>query len=250
MKTFPKVSKIVLSAALILSIAGFAFADPEDDSPFDDRPFGRSYGGMMGGGMMGGRSTGPGMMGRGYTNGNMMGGCVGDGSYIGFPGGERLNMEDVEKSIDEFIRNNRLDDIEVAEVMEFDQNFYAQLVESDSGIGALEVLIDPFTGFVSAEPGPNMMWNTKYGHMGGWSRTFDRSMRIDEKEAVESAQEYLDYYKTDLVADDHADRFYGYYTLHVLEGNEIVGMLSVNGFDGRVWYHNWHGDFLGMDDHD
>ena len=23
-----------------------------------------------------------------------------------------------------------------------------------------------------------------------------------------------------------------------------VGMLSVDGFTGQVWYHNWHGTFI------
>jgi len=27
-------------------------------------------------------------------------------------------------------------------------------------------------------------------------------------------------------------------------------MLSVNGYTGAVWYHTWHGSFLGMKEHD
>jgi len=45
---------------------------------------------------------------------------------------------------------------------------------------------------------------------------------------------------------EEADRFYGYYTLHVLKDGQIYGMLSVNGYTGQVWYHSWHGPFLGM----
>ena len=76
-------------------------------------------------------------------------------------------------------------------------------------------------------------------------------MGVNETQAAQYAQEYLDAHDTGLVADDHADAFYGYYTLHVLEDEKIVGMLSVNGFDGSVWYHSWHGDYIGMsaDDH-
>jgi hypothetical protein len=25
---------------------------------------------------------------------------------------------------------------------------------------------------------------------------------------------------------------------------EIFGIFSVNGHDGRVWYHNWHGSYI------
>src|SRR5215208_4245387 len=57
--------------------------------------------------------------------------------------------------------------LEVVDVMEFTNNYYAQVRESDSGIGAMELLIDKRTGWVRPEPGPNMMWNTKYGMMGG-----------------------------------------------------------------------------------
>ena len=40
-------------------------------------------------------------------------------------------------------------------------------VERLGGIHAFELLIDRHSGAVYPEPGPNMMWNTKYGHMGG-----------------------------------------------------------------------------------
>lgn len=52
--------------------------------------------------------------------------------------------------------------LKVAEVLHFEDNFYAKLVDSN-GNGATEVLVDPQTGFVSIEYGPAMMWNTRYG---------------------------------------------------------------------------------------
>ena len=52
--------------------------------------------------------------------------------------------------------------LRVDEVMQFERNFYAKLVDS-SGNGATEVLVDPSTGVVSTEYGPAMMWNTRYG---------------------------------------------------------------------------------------
>ena len=58
-----------------------------------------------------------------------------------------------------------VDDFAVAEVMEFKNNFYAVVEEPSTGRGAFELLIDPYTGAVAPEPGPNMMWNDKYGHM-------------------------------------------------------------------------------------
>jgi hypothetical protein len=52
--------------------------------------------------------------------------------------------------------------LKVDEVLQFKDNFYAKLVDSN-GTGATEVLVDPQTGAVSIEYGPAMMWNTKYG---------------------------------------------------------------------------------------
>jgi len=94
------------------------------------------------------------------------------------------------------------------------------------------------------------MWHTKYGHM-SWLRWLpwvnsSGEMSISREEARKIAQEYLNRTRFDLVVDDEADSFYGYYTLHTLRDGKIVGMLSVNGSSGRVWMHTWHGTFLGM----
>jgi hypothetical protein len=71
-------------------------------------------------------------------------------------------------------------------------------------------------------------------------------MTVSPEEAVQAAQSYLDQIQSGLTADDHADPFYGYYTLHTLRDGQVVGMLSVNGYTSQVWYHTWHGDFVGM----
>jgi hypothetical protein len=134
--------------------------------------------------------------------------------------------------------------------MEFTDNFYAEVEEQSSRVHAFELLIDPYTGAIHPEPGPNMMWNTKYGHMGGWrgdgTQRPTADMPVSAAEAQEYSQRYLDSYLPGTMADEHAEAFYGYYTLHVLQDGEVVGMLSVNGFAGQVWYHNWHGEFIQM----
>jgi YHS domain-containing protein len=45
---------------------------------------------------------------------------------------------------------------------------------------------------------------------------------------------------------DEADGFCGYYTIHAVKDGQIYGMLSVDGYSGQVWYHNWHGQFVDM----
>jgi hypothetical protein len=57
-------------------------------------------------------------------------------------------------------------DLAIDEIMEFELNYYVIYYEKSTGIGAFEMLINKDTGRIFPEYGPNMMWNTKYGHAG------------------------------------------------------------------------------------
>ncbi len=152
-------------------------------------------------------------------------------------------------------------DLRVGEVMQFENNYYVELVEPGGELGT-EVLVDPTTGAVSIEYGPAMMWNTRYGMMGGsgagaimsgdfrgdptWTPspvTAQPSVSAQEAEAI--AARWLAREQGTLRAGK-ADAFPGYYTIHTLEGDQVAGMLSVNAYTGAVWYHWWHGPFLSM----
>jgi hypothetical protein len=159
-----------------------------------------------------------------------------------------LTIEEAHEAVEEYLALQGYPDLEIAEVMEFGLNFYAIAREPDTGVGAMELLVDKETGGVSLEPGPNMMWNARYGMhgrggmMGGGSET----NAIPPDEAVEIAQRWLDANRSGVSVDEHADPFYGYYTIHTVEDGAIEGMLSVHGTTGQVWYHTWHGPFLQM----
>jgi hypothetical protein len=98
----------------------------------------------------------------------------------------------------------------------------------------------------------DMMGEGQYGGMmggnmmGNFGYAPDAEINIIAEEASASAQEYLDAYLPGKTADETADTFPGYYTLHVLEDGEVVGMLSVNAYTGQVFIHHWHGDFIEM----
>jgi hypothetical protein len=231
-------------------------------------PYNVSPGMMRGGrGMMGGAYTDDE---RAYPYGYGMGPGMMGGANSGLADVEPLTVEKAEGAIDEYLAAVGDGDFELGEIMIFDNHAYGQIVEESTGIGAMEVLVDPVTQAVYPEYGPNMMWNTKYGHhaggaggpgmMGGrgmmgpgygWQVVPDpdAELSIDEEEAVEAAQDYLDATLPGAQADEHADPFYGYYTLHVLRDGEVTGMLSVNGTTGEVWLHTWHGDFVEMAGH-
>jgi hypothetical protein len=176
--------------------------------------------------------------------------------------GDALSLEEAVEISEAYIDNYGGESLEIAEVMQFDNHFYAQAIESKTGIHAFEILIDPFTAQVYPEPGPNMMWNTKYGMMGnrgmmGWfggmSGGFrnlpNRKMSISPERAREFAQAKLDSTLPGTTIDEEVDVFHGYYTIHTLQEGEVVGMLSVNGYTGQIWIHTWHGEFVDMTDH-
>jgi hypothetical protein len=162
-----------------------------------------------------------------------------------------FNLDQALTIAESYSTSQNIPDLAIDEVMEFEQNFYIIYNEKSTGIGAFEMLIDKSTGRIFPEYGPNMMWNTKYGHggmMGDWngmngSPLLSGPMLIEEEKAVEIAQDFLDgVYLETFPEDPHP--FYGYYTIHVTKDGEIYGMLSVNGYDGSVWYHNWHGAYI------
>jgi hypothetical protein len=183
-------------------------------------------------GMMG---NGRGMMGNGYR---MM---AGPGSSGWGGTGNRISIDQARTAAEEYVTavNSGL---AVVEVMEFENNFYALVTETQSGRGAFELLVDPYTGSVGPEPGPNMMWNDRYGHMsfggGGENR-----VTLDEARAF--AQQELDSQLPGSTVHQDGASFYGYYTFDFdSPDGSIAGMLSVEGSSGAVWVHTWHGGFL------
>jgi len=170
-------------------------------------------------------------------------------------------------------------DLRVGEVMRFDNHYYAELTDED-GRAATEVLVDPGTGTVMLEPGPAMMWNTRYGMMSGmgmmggtrtgsdstplgpggmmgaggmmgdpsWTPARARGASAGEVTAAEArtiAERWLRDAEAGLSAGE-PESFPGYFTLHAMRSGRVDGMLSVNASTGWVWYHSWHGRFIEM----
>jgi len=162
--------------------------------------------------------------------------------------GGPASLEDAEAAVERYLDGLNSTGLQVTEVMEFDRNFYAIVAEVDTGIGAMELLVDPRSGAVGPEPGPNMMWNAQYGMMGRggmMNGSATDEMTLSPEEAEDLAQRWLDVNMPGRTAGE-PDPFYGYYTLHFLNDGEIEGMLSVHGGTGDVWYHSWHGDFVAV----
>ena len=265
--------KIITIATLAVVAAALLVSTVSAMGPFG---FNGGYGGMMGGGVGGGvmggygynygnpaqttPSTqyyqpvypfmfGGGMMGRlgnGYGFGGMMSGYgyTAPYNYNGTP----LNTSTAATIAQNYVSSIGNPDLAVKQVEEYTNNFYVQVNEKNTGNGAFELLINKYTGSIYPEMGPNMMWNTKYGMMrggilGGIFGTPTTTTTVTQAQATTDAQAYLTTYVPGTTTGD-VTSFYGYYTIEILNGSTTYGMLSVNGFTGQVWFHNWHGTFI------
>ena len=213
-----------------------------------------SFGGMMGNG------RGPSMMSNGR---NMMNSYRNNNANL-----TPLTVEQTKVAAEKYLANLNISDLEIAEIMVFDNNSYVVVKEKGTGIGAFELLVDSSSQFVYPEHGPNMMWNLKYsginhdnmmrgngGMMGGygnmmqgWDETSPANisavMSVTPEQAIAYAQKYLDANISGATAATDPVQFYGYYTLDFEKDGKVAGMLSVNGYSGQVFLHTWHGTFV------
>lgn len=175
-----------------------------------------------------------------------------------------ITMDQAKVIAEQYLASTQNANSAIKEIMEFQYNFYVIYYEKDTGRGAFEMLIwkqSPSSGMmgggmmggsvavgtITPEPGPNMMWNTKYGYMasgmmGARNQPYS-TMTVSQSQAEQYAQAYLDA-NFQNAKTEMATQFYGYYTFDFTVNGKIGGMLSVNGYTGQVWYHSWHGAFV------
>jgi hypothetical protein len=187
---------------------------------------------------------------------------------------ELISFDEAEGAIRSYLTNFAVGTLGIKEIMIFDNQAYARIIEEDSGIGAFELIVDPVTQFVYHAQGPSLLWNLQYGYMRGGG--IDSSvlsgplinvtenfleeagtsinndyedgveMPINAEEAIRIADEYLSRFNNGISIEEQAFPFYGYYTIHTLKNGDLSGMLSVNGYTGQVFLHTWHGEFVGI----
>lgn len=231
--------RAVLVVLAVVALAGLLTAATWTSMSMVERS---TYGPQMIGGS---DSVMPDRMGRhgpgGAMHGGPMHGGMGTamGSYV-LPGtGARVDsLEAARQRAQVFADRWQL---RAGEVMEFDNGFYAEL-DTTEGQHATEVLIDRKTGTVQTEYGPAMMWNTRYGMHPGQATA---PVSVSPVEAARIAQRWLDDHRKGLIAQE-PEQFPGYYTLHTTRDGEISGMMSVNAYTGKVWYHTWHGRYIAL----
>lgn len=187
-----------------------------------------------------------------------------------------ITMDDAVSIAQNYVAQLGNPNLAVKDVVQYSQNFCFQVYENNTGIGAFEMLINPFTGAVTSEPGPNTSWNTKYGPMtngmmgyltttgtypsdsgyygmggmmggsisDGWLRgTPTANMPVSATQAKVDTQQWLNASMPGITAGGISP-FYGYYTVMVVLNGNDYGMLGVNGYTGQVWYYTWLGTFI------
>ncbi len=253
----------VLALAGVLFFAGSMYArfnafGPSMMGGWNNR---NSYGpgGMMNG--TGNNGMGPnGMM---VNGGNMMNGYGSNNTNL-----TPLTIDQTKAAAEKYLANLNNSDLEIAEIMVFDNNSYVVIKEASTGIGAFELLVDSASQTAFPEYGPNMMWNLKYSGlnhqymmggngemmgsnsnmMNGWDSTtpvdVSAMMTVTPEQAIQYAQKYLDAKISGATAATNPIQFYGYYTIDFEKDGKVAGMLSVNGYSGQVFLHTWHGTFV------
>jgi hypothetical protein len=227
----------------ILAVGAFVAGSTVARTNFSGLPNMMNYGWQP----RGNTSRGPGMMG-GYGPGNV--------------NATPLTLDQARAAAESYLAALNIPDLEITEIMIFDNNAYVVVSEKSSGMGAFELLVDPVSQVVYPEHGPNMMWNLKYGGMnhgammggrgmmGGYGpstatpQEVSPEMTVTPEQAIQAAQAYLDANLSGATAADDPIPFYGYYTLDFERDGKVIGMLSVNGFTGQVFLHTWHGTFI------
>lgn len=156
------------------------------------------------------------------------------------PGSEPIGYDRAIDAAMRYLSGFGYGNFELGEVEEYSNNYYIAVMERDSGMGAMELIVDRFTGSVMQEP-QSMAWNTAYGMMG---YGYAGEPAIGEERALEIARSYLRiaYPGTDV---GEITAYPGYYTIMVMKDGRHYGMLSVNYYTGQIWYHTWHGMFIG-----
>ena len=262
-----------LAAAVIALVASAAVAAGTLGGPASGpstRGYGQgSYASMMGrqdrgpsADMMGGQGQGPyagtmGGQGQG-TNASMMGsqgqepyagmmgrsmmGSMGSMGIVSLPG-DGVAVSSIPAARARAASAAKTARLHPGEVMWFDNGFYVELKDS-AGKPATEVIVDPRTGTVSTEPGPAMMWNTRFGMMradGGSAGL------VDSTKARGIATSWLTANRPGTTIKS-IDAYPGYFTLDFQRNGVVGGVMSVNSSTGAAWYHTWHGAFIAMED--
>ncbi len=231
----------LLMLAVIVLLAFIAFRPMMYGSTYNS---GGYQSGHMGPGMMNNPGyNSSGMMGDpsyNYSNGyGMMGNMMmGNMMALYYPESKPVTQDEAIRKMQSFAQQYG-PNIDVEDSMTFSSNYYGVVKDTSSNQTIAEILVDRYSGSAYPEPGPNMMWNTRYGA----GRVQAEGVSYDLAGSKKLAEEFLTGYLPEAqIMESH--EMPGYYTFD-FGRKDIEGMLSVNAYSGQIWVHTWHGSYLG-----
>lgn len=131
-------------------------------------------------------------------------------------------------------------DVVIGELHEFSNGYEVELKEGKTGAKAYEVIVYKNGGQIIAEMGPNIMWNTKYGHM-NWGN--NGAVTVSEEQATKRAQEFV-IKMGQGYAMEKPELAPGYYEFMIQKDGKDYAELDVNGYTGQVWLEDWQGPII------
>jgi len=189
-------------------------------------------------------SSGPSMMG-GVGQGSagaMMGGTTGSMRMVWLTG-DGVAVSSIPAARARAAAAAKSAGLHPGEVIRFDNGFYVELKDR-GGKAVTEVIVDPRTGTVNTEPGPAMMWNTRFGMMSAGGGPTG-SVSSTKARAIATAWLAANRVGTTIAG---IDAYPGYFTIDLQRNGALSGMMSVSSVSGAVWYHSWHGAFIARED--
>ena len=177
----------------------------------------------------------------------------GEEVYEGHALDQRLTIEQVEERVKDYLRDLNDSNIQVEEIIEFDNRFYVRFSEKDTGINAFAALVDPYTGRMYAGHQPDKYWNTRYkgesyriSRYGGEPIDWPSGpVAVTEEQAWSIAQRAI--LGSGSIPGGEVgivQPFYGYYTIPILRQGDVVGLVNINGYTGTVCYESCHGSVV------
>jgi hypothetical protein len=173
---------------------------------------------------------------------------AGEVAYEGHVLGQRITIDQVEELVKDYLRDNS--NLRAEEIIEFANDFYVRFSEKDTGINAFVALVHPYNGRLYPGHHPDKYWNTEYRDEAVdvtsnrvTSDMGSSPMTVTEEQAWNDAQRFIERHLPDGQAGA-VERFYGYYIIPVLMLEDVIGLLSINGYTGEVCYEACHGSLI------
>jgi hypothetical protein len=169
-----------------------------------------------------------------------------------------LGLTKTKELVDAYLQHFNNPNLELKEIVVFNNNSYARIAEKSSGTNAMELIVDTETDIVLSEYGSSFTWNVMYPSIpdsktignieftpsGPVVNPAENPLAISSQQAKIIAQQYLKQYKINVRLSKTVETFSGYYVIENLHWGKVVGMISINGYTGQAFRHDWHQTFI------